>query len=79
MTNKLYLPNSKDQKSNGQTTIYVGSSNDIAIDVTKLNDVGLGNLFWPRSPYDDISYYVLLAQPGKDVHIGSVNAAVILR
>ena len=73
VTNKLYLPNSKDQKSNGQTTIYVGSSNDIAIDVTKLNDVGLGNLFWLRSPYDDISYYVLLAQPGKDVHIGSVN------
>ena len=73
VTNKLYLPNSKDQKSNGQTTIYVGSSNDIAIDVTKLNDVGLGNLFWLCSPYDDISYYVLLAQPGKDVHIGSVN------
>ena len=70
---KLYLPNSKDQKSNGQTTIYVGSSNDIAIDVTKLNDVGLGNLFWLRSPYDDISYYALVAKPGNDVHIGSIH------
>ena len=64
---KLYLPNSKDQKSNGQTTIYVGSSNDIAIDVTKLNDVGLGNLFWLRSPGNDNSDDALVADPGDSV------------
>lgn len=35
---KLYLPNSQDQNSYGATTIYVGSGNNIAIDVTKLTD-----------------------------------------
>lgn len=61
---KLYLPNSQDQKSFGQTTIYVGSSNDIAIDVKKLNDVGLGSLFWLRSPRDVRSFSALVAGPG---------------
>ena len=61
---KLYLPNSQDQSSFGQTTIYVGSSNDIAIDVKKLNDVGLGSLFWLRSPRDVRSYSALVAGPG---------------
>lgn len=68
---KLYLPNSQDQSSNGQTTIYVGSSNDIAIDVTKLNEVGLRNYFWLRSPYIDYSDYALVAYPG-DLVSGSI-------
>ena len=67
VTNKLYLPNSKDQKSQSQTTIYVGSSNDIAIDVTKLDDVGLGNVFWLRSPIYDNSSRALVAYPGYSV------------
>jgi hypothetical protein len=48
---KLYLPNSQDQNING-TTIYVGSSNNIAVNVTKLNgDNGFQtNRFWLRSP-----------------------------
>ena len=66
---KLYLPNSLDETSYGEnvTTIYVGSGNDIAIDVTKLNN-GNGfqtNVFWLRSPYDDISNNALVAYPGK--------------
>ena len=65
---KLYLPNSLDQSSFGKTTIYVGSSNNIAIDVTKLNGVGLGNLFWLRSPYCDDSYNALVAYPGHGVY-----------
>lgn len=65
---KLYLPNSQDQSSNGQTTIYVGSSNDIAIDVTKLNEVGLRNYFWLRSPYGVNSDYALVAYPGLNVY-----------
>ena len=69
---KLYLPNSQDQSSNGQTTIYVGSSNDIAIDVTKLNEVGLRNYFWLRSPYDDFSDVALVACPGDGVRDGLV-------
>lgn len=64
---KLYLPNSQDQSSNGQTTIYVGSSNDIAIDVTKLNEVGLRNYFWLRSPDRDLSSGALVAYPGDGV------------
>ena len=64
---KLYLPNSQDQNSLNQTTIYVGSSNDIAIDVTKLDDVGFENLFWLRSPYCDDSYNALVAYPGHSV------------
>ena len=67
VTNKLYLPNSKDQKSQSQTTIYVGSSNDIAIDVTKLDDVGLGNIFWLRSSIYDNSSRALMAYPGYSV------------
>jgi hypothetical protein len=49
---KLYLPNSQDQNTTG-TTIYVGSSNDIAIDVAKLKQANgfQENLFWLRSPY----------------------------
>ena len=64
---KLYLPNSQDQNSYGQTTIYVGSGNDIAIDVTKLDDVGHTNHFWLRSPYDDYSNIALVAYPGSRV------------
>lgn len=64
---KLYLPNSEDQSSFGQPTIYVGSSNDIAIDVTKLDDVGLGNVFWLRSPIYDNSSRALVAYPGYSV------------
>lgn len=66
---KLYLPNSQDQNSFGQRIIYVGSSNDIAIDVKKLDDAGLEGRywFWLRSPCNDYSNYVLLAIPGYDV------------
>ncbi len=70
---KLYLPNSLDQSSYGQKTIYVGSSNNIAIDVTKLNGVGLGNLFWLRSPNYDNSDCALVAYPGDFVYNYYVN------
>lgn len=65
---KLYLPNSLDQSSFGQKTIYVGSSNNIAIDVTKLNGVGLGNRFWLRSPDIAYSSCALVAYPGYNVY-----------
>ena len=58
---KLYLPNSYDQNSQGQTTIYVGNSNNIAIDVT--SDVGLRNHFWLRSPNKGYSNKALVALP----------------
>ena len=62
---KLYLPNSQDQNING-TTIYVGSSNNIAVNVTKLNgDNGFQtNRFWLRSPYINYSILALVAYPG---------------
>jgi hypothetical protein len=71
---KLYLPNSQDQNIYG-TTIYVGSSNNIAVNVTKLNgDNGFQtNLFWLRSPYNDYSISALVAFPGYSVrHCGVV-------
>ena len=80
---KLYLPNSLDETSYGVnvTTIYVGSGNDIAIDVTKLNN---GNgfqtiLFWLRSPYIDTSggYNALVAFPGDFVHYFYVNTTFV--
>lgn len=80
VTNKLYLPNSQDQSSYGQTTIYVGSSNDIAINATKLNGVGLGNLFWLRSPHYDVSNYALVAYPGGSVdnsHVYNDDVSVV--
>lgn len=78
VTNKLYLPNSQKQDSHGGKTIYVGSSNDIAIDVIKLDDVGHANIFWLRSPYIDSSDIALVAYPGdfvsgSDVSYGSVS------
>ena len=73
---KLYLPNSQDQNSNGQKTIYVGSSNDIAIDVTKLNDVGLGKYYWLRSPDRGSSGFVLVADLGYNVLGNDVNNSV---
>ncbi len=74
---KLYLPNSQNEKSYGEdvTTIYVGSSNNIAIDVKKLID-GNGfqtNLFWLRSPYFNNSYDALVAYSGSYVFINYVN------
>lgn len=66
---KLYLPNSQDQNSSGQTTIYVGSGNNIAIDVTKLsNDNGFQtNSFWLRSPLNGFSFFALVANSGINV------------
>ncbi len=65
---KLYLPNSYDQNTTG-TTIYVGSSNDIAIDVTKLKDENgfQTNYFWLRSPYHARSNNALVAYPSNFV------------
>lgn len=49
---KLYLPNSYDQYSM-ENKIYVGSNNDIAIDITKLISTNgfRTREFWLRSPY----------------------------
>ncbi|MCI1768786.1 MAG: chitobiase/beta-hexosaminidase C-terminal domain-containing protein [Mageeibacillus sp.] len=81
---KLYLPNSQDQNIYG-TTIYVGSSNNIAVNVTKLNgDNGFQtNLFWLRSPYNDYSISALVAFPGYSVrhcgvYFGSVSVVPAL-
>lgn len=62
---KLYLPNSKNQSSDNETAIYVGSNNDIAIDITKLiTDNGFqDNFFWLRSPFNNFSNYVFVAIP----------------
>lgn len=78
---KLYLPNSLDQKSDGQTTIYVGSGNNIAIDVTKLTDTNgfqyYDNCrFWLRSPNYGSSDNALIAAPGYGVGIISVDGCV---
>ena len=74
---KLYLPNSQNEKSYGEdvTTIYVGSSNNIDIDVTKLNN-GNGfqtNVFWLRSPGRSISSGALVAYPGDGVGGSNVS------
>lgn len=78
---KLYLPNSLDQKSDGQTTIYVGSGNNIAIDVTKLTDTNGFQYydscrFWLRSPNYGSSDNALIAAPGYVVGIISVDGCV---
>lgn len=78
---KLYLPNSLDQKSDGQTTIYVGSGNNIAIDVTKLTDTNGFQYydscrFWLRSPNYGSSDNALIAAPGYGVGIISVDGCV---
>ena len=75
---KLYLPNSLDQNSDRQTTIYVGSSNDIAIDVTKLADINdlYENPFWLRSPSYGSSDNALMVFPGDGVGILSVDGCV---
>lgn len=70
---KLYLPNSENQNSYGSPTIYVGSNNDIDIDVTKLDDIGLNSHFWLRSPYSDSSRSVLVAVPGYSVNSRNVK------
>lgn len=78
---KLYLPNSLDQKSDGQTTIYVGSGNNIAIDVTKRTDTNGFQYydscrFWLRSPNYGSSDNALIAAPGYGVGIISVDGCV---
>lgn len=78
---KLYLPNSLDQKSDGQTTIYVGSGNNIAIDVTKLTDTNGFQYydscrFYLRSPNYGSSDNALIAAPGYVVGIISVDGCV---
>ena len=78
---KLYLPNSLDQKSDGQTTIYVGSGNNIAIDVTKLTDTNGFQYydscrFWLRSPNYGSSDNALIAALGYGVGIISVDGCV---
>ena len=78
---KLYLPNSLDQKSDGQTTIYVGSGNNIAIDVTKLTDTNGFQYydscrFWLRSPNYGSSDNALIAALDYGVGIISVDGCV---
>ena len=70
---KLYLPNSQDQNSPAQKKIYVGSGNNIAIDLKKLTDTNgfQTNSFWLRSPGDANRSSVLLACPGNFVNYGS--------
>ena len=76
---KLYLPNSQDQISYGQNTIYVGSNNNISIDVTKLTS-GNGfqtNYFWLRSPGTVGADHALVAVPGGRLgHTRVYNPAV---
>lgn len=73
---KLYLPNSKDENSDGETTIYVGANNDIAIDM--INNVSSANgflmdYFWLRSPSADNQFSVCIAQCGDGVSIETID------
>ncbi|MCH4153689.1 MAG: chitobiase/beta-hexosaminidase C-terminal domain-containing protein, partial [Mageeibacillus sp.] len=66
---KLYLPNSENQNSFGASVIYVGSGNNIAIDLSKLTGINgfQTNSFWLRSPFNTNDSIALVANPGDSV------------
>ena len=76
-THKLYLPDAANRASFGATNIFVGTNNNIEIDVTKLTGTpGNGfqtNYFWLRSPYDTINNLALVASPGGYVGSSGVD------
>ena len=76
---KLYLPNSENQNSFGASVIYVGSGNNIAIDLSKLTGINgfQTNYFWLRSPDFTLNNFVLVARPGDSVGNYFVNVNLV--
>lgn len=73
---KLYLPNAENQNSHRDEKIYVGSSNNIAVDIAnKVKDINgfQENPFWLRSPSNISDNFALLAVPGIHVSSSTVN------
>ena len=66
---KIYLPDAANRDSWGAESIYVGSGNNIKIDLTKLTSENgfQTNHFWLRSPQDTFNNYTLVAFPGRHV------------